>query len=115
MKHLDLPGPVSDQEYAALRQSGTQACKAQIQLQLDPRRAAQYERMLRVRTRCGTGDRQTPKFADNDQHLADVMAAGGFWSLSERTVAGGGIVVCLPMIAPEHLSVSQSTTPKEAP
>ena len=100
MKHLDLPGPVSDQEYAVLRQSGTQACKAKIQLQLDPGRAAQYERMLQARSRCGTGDRQTPKFADNDRHVADVMAAGGFWSLSECVFAGGGIVVCLPMIAP---------------
>ncbi len=108
MEHFDLSGPVRDQEYAALRQSGTQACKAQIQLQLDPRRAAQYERMLLKLTRFCTGDRQTPKFADNDQHVANVMAAGGFWSLSERAVPGGGFVVCLPLTPPSCAPLSQN-------
>lgn len=45
-------------------------------------------------------DVSSPKFADNDGHVRDAMAAGGFCALSERRWGDGNIAVCLPLVWP---------------
>ena len=96
MKHTALPGMADGQDYAVLRQSGTQATRAQTELGLSPAAAERLERLFRARA--ARGDSQTPRFARHDRHVAAVMAEGGFWAFSERRIGGDGVVVCLPMI-----------------
>lgn len=101
MKHVASPESVSAQDYAALRQTGTQAARARVELGLAEDTAEGMERLLQVRTARGAGDRQLPKFARHDRHVAAVMAAGGFWAFSERRIGKHGMAVCLPLIPPE--------------
>lgn len=84
-----------------LRQSGTQAGRARLQLRLNDVDAARLEKLFRARSSRGTGDRQLPKFARHDRHVEAVMQEGGFWAFSERRVGGGGMCVCLPLIPPK--------------
>jgi hypothetical protein len=100
MKHLASPESVSAQDYAALRQTGTQAARARVELGLAEDTAQGMERLLQVRTARGAGDRQLPKFARHDRHVASVMAAGGFWAFSERRIGKHMMAVCLPLIPP---------------
>jgi hypothetical protein len=98
MEHTAPSEMVDGQDYAVLRQSGTQARRAQAELGLTPETGERLERLFRARA--ARGDSQVPKFARHDRHVAAVMAQGGFWALSERRIGGDGIVVCLPMIPP---------------
>ena len=88
------------QTYVALRQSGTHPERARAELDLRPGQARRLERVFRARTARGEGDRQLPKFAHHDRHIRAVMAAGGFWALSERRVGRDGVAVCLPLRPP---------------
>lgn len=100
MKHVALPHFVSGQDYAVLRQTGTQARRAQTELGLGEAEARRFEALFRKRAARGAGDPQLPKFARHDAHVAAVMAQGGFWAFSERRLGKTGMAVCLPMIAP---------------
>lgn len=100
MKHVASPENVSAQDYAALRQTGTQAARARVELGLAEAVAEGMERVLQARTARGAGDRQLPKFARHDRHVAAVMGEGGFWAFSERRIGKHGMVVCLPLIPP---------------
>lgn len=100
MEHSHSPQPVDGQDYAVLRQCGTQPADARLRLGLEHADAERLERVFRARTTRGAGDRQLPKFARHDRHVAAVMAQGGFCAFSERRLAGGGVCVCLPLIAP---------------
>ena len=102
MEHDLIPQPVNAQDYAVLRQSGTQASRACAQLGLTDVQAARMERQLRRRVAAGIGDDQLPKFARHGDHVRAVMAQGGFWALSERRVGGDGLVVCLPLVPPTN-------------
>lgn len=43
-------------------------------------------------------DNSCPAFAHDDQHVARVIAEGGFAHLSEKRFARGGVVPCLPLV-----------------
>ena len=100
MKHVASPHPVSAQDYAALRQTGTQAARARVELGLSEVVADGMERLLQARSARGAGDRQLPKFARHDRHVAAVMAQGGFWAFSERRIDKHSLAICLPLIPP---------------
>lgn len=69
-------------------------------MQLDAGAARRLERgFLRVQAR-GAGDRQLPKFARHEAHVAAVMAQGGFSAFSERRIGRDGVAICLPLIRP---------------
>ena len=101
MTHVSkIPGPlIHGQDYAVLRQTGSSPGRARAQLQLEVRAAARLEALFRARAARGQGE-QTPRFARHDRHVAAVLAEGGFWAFSERRIAGGGLVVCLPLTSP---------------
>jgi hypothetical protein len=71
-----------------------------VELGLAADTAEGLERLLQVRTARGAGDRQLPKFARHDRHVAAVMAQGGFWAFSERRIGKHGMAVCLPLVPP---------------
>lgn len=100
IREITKPRPVDGQDYAALRQSGTPPEQARAQLGLAADSARRFEALFRKRAARGEGDRQRPKFARHEAHVAAVRAAGGFWSLSERRIGKDGVAVCLPMIGP---------------
>ena len=100
MKHGASPESVSAQDYAALRQTGTQAARARLELGLATVAAERMERLLQARTARGAGDRQLPKFARHDRHVAAIVAEGGFWAFSERRIGKHMMAVCLPLIPP---------------
>lgn len=100
MRNASITPTVRGQDYAALRQSGTQAARAQMELGLAAGEAAGLERLLQLRTARGAGDKQLPKFARHDRHVAAVLAEGGFWALSERRIGKATIAICLPLIPP---------------
>jgi hypothetical protein len=93
--------PVCGQDYAALRQSGTPASRARVELGLAPARSLRMERAFRAKAGRGEGDPQQPKFARHEAHVAAVMAQGGFCALSERRVGRSGVCVALPLIWPK--------------
>jgi hypothetical protein len=99
MEH-DLPPQLAAQDYAVLRQSGTQAARARVQLRLSAPDAHRLEQVFQARTARGAGDRQLPRFARHDRHVAAVLAQGGFWAFSERRLGKDVVVVCLPLIPP---------------
>ena len=97
LMHNTTPHPVSGQDYTALRQIGTPPERVRRELGLEASQASSLERrFLRNPWRAP----QEPRFADHDRHVAAVQAAGGFCALSERRVAGGGLVTCLPVTWP---------------
>lgn len=100
MEHSQSPQPVDGYDYAVLRQSGTQVADARLRLGLEHADAERLEKVFRARTARGAGDRQLPKFARHDRHVAAVLKAGGFWAFSERRVGRDGVCVCLPLIPP---------------
>lgn len=100
MKHVVPPQRVSAQDYVALRQTGTQAARARAELELSQAVAEGMEHLLQVRTARGAGDKQLPKFARHERHVAAVMAEGGFWAFSEKRLGKHGMAVCLPLIPP---------------
>jgi len=100
MKHVVPPQRVSAQDYAALRQTGTQAARARVELELSQTVAEGMERLLQIRTARGAGDKQLPRFARHDAHVAAAMRAGGFWAFSEKRLGKHGFAACLPLIPP---------------
>ncbi len=96
MKHAPL---IHGQDYAVLRQTGSSPRRARAQLQLEAPMAARLEVLFRARVARSQVE-QTPRFARHDRHVAAVLAEGGFWAFSERRIAGGGLVVCLPLLGP---------------
>jgi hypothetical protein len=88
------------QEYAALRQTGTSPTRARVELGIAPGLARRLETSFRVKSLKG-GDVQSPRFARHDEHVALVMAQGGFCAFSERRIGREGAVVCLPMRWPK--------------
>lgn len=88
------------QNYAALRQSGTQAARVRVELGLDDLSAWRMEKAFRHRADRGVGDVQLPKFARHEAHVAAVMAQGGFCAFSERRLGRSHVAVCLPLIRP---------------
>lgn len=97
MKHDTLPRRPHAQEYAVLRQIGTHPDRARAELGLDGLTAGRLEKVFRRRKQGGP---QLPKFARHDAHVAAVMAQGGFWSFSERTLGKGMSAICLPLTPP---------------
>jgi hypothetical protein len=100
MKHPHPSEKITAQDYAALRQSGTQASRARVELSLAPPVARGMERLFQARVARGAGDRQLPKFARHDRHVAAVLAEGGFWALSERRIGRETFAICLPLLPP---------------
>ena len=99
--HMTLPPlPRSGQDYAALRQTGTPARRAQVELGLPNGQARRLEAGFRARASRGAGDLQLPKFARHDGHVRAVMEQGGFCAFSERRIGGDKIAVCLPLVWP---------------
>jgi hypothetical protein len=94
------PPPRSGQDYAALRQIGTPAGRAMTELGLELRQARRMEASFRAKTQRGGGDIQLPKFARHGEHVAAVLAEGGFCAFSERRVGRDGVAICLPLIWP---------------
>lgn len=74
--------------------------RARLELGLPEGVAEGMERLLQVRTARGAGDRQLPRFARHDRHVAAAMAAGGFWAFSEKRIGKHGMAVCLPLVPP---------------
>lgn len=73
------------------------------QVGCDPRYAELVSSTARAELRgdfAQRGDKSTPKFAHDDEHVAAVMREGGFCALSERHGPRGHVAVCLPMIWP---------------
>lgn len=97
MKHDILPLRPHAQEYAVLRQIGTHPSRARAELGLDLASAARLEKVFKRRR---PGGAQLPKFAKHDAHVAAVLAEGGFWSFSERSLGKGLSSVCLPLTPP---------------
>jgi len=94
MKHDILPRRPHAQEYAVLRQIGTHPDRVRAELGLDRASATRLEKVFRRRK---PGGAQQPKFARHDAHVAAVVAQGGFWSFSERSLGKGLSSVCLPL------------------
>lgn len=69
-------------------------------MQLDPSAARRLERVFLKAQARGAGDRQLPKFARHEAHVAAVMAQGGFCAFSERRIGRDGVAICLPLIRP---------------
>lgn len=70
------------------------------ELQLEAGTARRLERVFRKVQARGAGDRQLPKFARHDAHVAAVLAQGGFCAFSERRIGRDGVAVCLPLVWP---------------
>lgn len=70
------------------------------ELRLEPGLARRLERVFRRAQARGAGDRQLPKFARHDAHVAAVLAEGGFCAFSERRIGRDGAAVCLPLVWP---------------
>lgn len=73
------------------------------QVGCDPRYAELVSSTARAEVRgdfAQRGDKSTPKFAHDDEHVAAVMREGGFCALSERHGPRGHVAVCLPMVWP---------------
>ena len=68
--------------YAVLRQMGASPEAARAELDLPPATAARYERLFQGRPGRGP-DSMRPKFARHGAHVAAVLAAGGFASLTD--------------------------------
>lgn len=99
--HTTLPSPPrSGQDYAALRQTGTPALRAQVELGLPNGQARRLEAGFRAKAARGAGDLQLPKFARHDEHVRTVMAQGGFCAFSEHRLGGGAIAARLPLVWP---------------
>jgi hypothetical protein len=74
-----------------------------LEVGCDPRYAELVSSTIRAELRgevSERGDLSTPKFANNDGHVALVMSGGGFCALSERRGPRGHVVVCLPVTWP---------------
>ena len=108
MKHDILPLRPHAQEYAVLRQIGTHPSRAQVELGLDLASAARLEKVFKRRR---PGGAQLPKFAKHDAHVAAVLAEGGFWSFSERSLGKGLSSVCLPLTPPSLKGAQPCTDP----
>ena len=88
------------QDYAVLRQSGTSAGRARVQLGLGEGMGRRLERRFQAKAARGEGDVQLPKFAWHEAHVASVMAQGGFCAFSERRIGRAGAAACLPLLWP---------------
>lgn len=94
------PLPRSGQDYAALRQTGTPAGRAQIELGLPNGQARRLEAGFRARAARGAGDLQLPKFARHDDHVRAVIEQGGFCAFSEHRLGADKVAICLPLVWP---------------
>ncbi len=101
MRHDSPPEIISGQDYAVLRQIGSQPARVQAELRLTPGQTRRLERLFRRQQAKGGKDRQDPRCARHEAHVAAVMAQGGFWALSERRVGRGMALLGLPLIPPE--------------
>ena len=100
MRHETFSRPASGQDYAALRQTGTSAARARVELGIAATQARRLEAGFRAKAARGEGDVQLPKFARHDEHVAAVTAQGGFCAFSERRMGRDGAAVCLPLVWP---------------
>ena len=99
--HAPLPPPPrSGQDYAALRQTGTSARRAQVELGLANGQARRLEAGFLANADMGVGDLQLQKFARHDEYVRAVMEQGGFCAFSEHRLGGGAIAACLPLVWP---------------
>lgn len=88
-----------DAAYNALRDSGVMSKEASERLGLRPYRAQHLERLRRAAIlSVPKVDSSCPKFARDDEHVARVIAAGGFAHLSEKRFARGVVVPSLPLV-----------------
>lgn len=88
--------------YEALRRGGASRSLAQRDLRLSSLAAARLEAAFQGRAARGGGDSALPRFARHAQHVAAVMAEGGFPALSERRAGKDCIHLCLPLTRPEQ-------------
>jgi hypothetical protein len=91
------PRPGEIQDYSVLRQTGTPPARARRLIGLGDSAAKELEAAFKVRQR-RPGDRERPKFARHDAHVASVLREGGFSAFSERPLGKGMYAICLPMI-----------------
>jgi hypothetical protein len=85
--------------YAVLRRGGASPLAASTQLALEPRLARRLEVLFRSRV-SGGGEEAQPRFARHDAHVTNVMAQGGFPSLTEHRRRGRSPSVGLPLVWP---------------
>lgn len=88
--------------YAVLRRGGAPPGKARALMALDGHTAERLEAHFRAKVATGVGEEAHPRFARHEAHVAAVLAAGGFPSLTERPGAGGGLRVGLPVTWPRQ-------------
>jgi len=92
--------PATQSDYATLRRGGAPPDIAKAQLSIPAGMAARLEGHFRARAARGAGDAELPRFARHEQHVAAVMAQGGFPALTERRCGRDGVRVCLPLLWP---------------
>lgn len=69
---------IDRETYSVLRHSGASQARACAELGVSSGRGLVLEALLHV-ARPGAGcDRERPRFARHDRHVADVLAAGGY-------------------------------------
>lgn len=68
--------------YAALRYGGASQTRAQAELAISAGEALALERIFRVVRPGKMLDRMRPRFARHDEHVAAVLAAGGYAALT---------------------------------
>ena len=96
------PGGAPPSTYAVLRRGGAPPGKARALMSLEGRAAERLEAHFRTRVATGGGEEAQPRFARHEAHVAAVLAAGGFPSLTELRGAGGGLRVGLPILWPQR-------------
>jgi hypothetical protein len=75
-----MSATLASRSYAALRQEGAPPWRARSELGLQAAAAARFERLFQART----GIPGKPRFARHRQHVAAVLAEGGYPVLPER-------------------------------
>jgi hypothetical protein len=86
--------------YAVLRRGGVPPGKARALMALEESAAERLEGHFRTKVATGGGEEAQPRFARHAAHVAAVLAAGGFPSLTEHRAAGNGLRVGLPLTWP---------------
>ena len=64
--------------YTALRYGGAPEARARAELGLSAAKARELEALFRVQRPGPTGDTTRPRFARSAEHVAVVLAAGGY-------------------------------------
>ena len=79
MTEIDRASPaLTGQSYSVLRHGGASPARALAELAVPFERELELEALFKVRRPGKGGDAMRPKFARHAQHVAAVVAAGGY-------------------------------------